>query len=272
MKYLLDGKHILAFKNRAPVEKSSVTLAGTGPNAAIQIPVLHLLSSDYIRQLESLDIISGSTLAFFTHIANEERGVNLKRFELCEYYIRRIHTLPINKRVYRWRTNQHLFDNELISKSVHFSFGWNFCQRKLSDIALPVNFHTYCITDQELVELNATTYPNMKLRDVAQACMSVPSFHGAFSYQGKQYIDPIFCPKYSILRKRLFEKTGNTLFVNHKKSLESGNVYFLTPQRTSFPELQLQLDFFKFYFGITNGKILRTHAKILREKILKNSF
>ncbi len=271
MKSFSDYQHIQTFKNKAPVSKSSVTLAGTGPNTAVQVPVLRLLNDDYLRQIKSLNVISGSVLAFFTYIVNEEKGVNLKKFQQYEHYVRRLHTISAQQRIARWLSGNHIFDNKLIGKTVHYLFGLEFCNRKLKDVPYPVNFYSYCIKNKRFETLNSQTYPEMTLKDVGQACMSVPYFHGKYDYNGNQFIDPIFSGSYNLLRNELFKQENNTLYVNHKKSQESGNVYFLTPLKYRFPEVQMKIDFLKFYFGITNQKILKTNARIIQEGIIHSS-
>ncbi len=264
--------HVKKFKRKLPPEQSNVILAGTGPNASIQIPVLHHLRDEYLHQVKSLDVISASTFSLFAFIASQEKHLNLKRFRSFENYVREIHTITLKKRFFHTLSGklktENLYDNKLIEQVIEYSFGKKFTDRQVQDIPYPIQFHTFCTIQNKFITINKKTYPEMTFKEVARACMSIPPIHGKFHYMDHSFIDPIFSNHFASLRRNIFSKYNNILYVNHKKTQDSGSVYFITPQKYTFPELQLWSDFIKFYFGITNQKIIKTNNNLVNEKMI----
>ncbi len=272
LKITNDVEH---FKSLDSPNNSIVTLAGTGPNGGCQIPLLHILSYDYLRQVKTLNVISASAFSFFIFLANHHNKLNIAGFLDHEDHTRQTHGFPFVKllaNLIRGNPKKNLYDNQLISKAIDNLFLSSFSSLQLKDIDLPVNFPLFCLRKQDFVSINAKTYPNMTIREVSHACVSIPWIHGSFEIADLVLIDPIFSKKFSHLRRSMLSNKANHLYANHKKNGRAGYVSFIQNEDIGKPDTYLALDFIKFYFGIKNKRIVNTHASILKNGFLNNDF
>ncbi|BCD96215.1 hypothetical protein MARGE09_P0414 [Marinagarivorans cellulosilyticus] len=266
------NSHVHCFKSQAEPHQSSLVLGGTGPNGAAHISTISALSLDYIEQLQSVHVISGSVFSLMSCLAHREGALNRDNFENYDQEVRNIHQASMTnvvKHFVRKRKNPRtLFDNERIRDTVEMLFGRDFVQTPLSALSYSYCFHAYCSNKGEVIELSAKTFPDMTLAEVAMATASVPFMHGEFSYQGMSLSDPIFCPLIRPFRKRMFSLPGYKLYVNHKRSGLSGKVYFIKTEERRFPEFSMSCDFLTFNLGFSNRYVNNLHRRLIKEILI----
>lgn len=260
------------FKQYKAPDKSTVTLAGTGPNGALQVHILNKLGDEYLKSLDSINIISGGAFSFFIYIANILGYFNVDNFKKYEAFVKKRHKLSFLKKITHLATikfnKKSLYPNTHIEDTFFHLFNDAFGELVIKDINYPVTFYSYDTQSKTIVALNRFDYPDMKLKDVARACISVPPIHGHFDYQGMPLIDPIFSPDFGKLRKTLFKQSHHHLFINHKKTLKTTNVTFLSHSDSRYPNLRLFTDFTLLYFGIPNNHITQTNQSLLSKGII----
>lgn len=260
------------FKGCKEPTQSTITLAGTGPNGAAQVEILNELGIDYLRSVKSIDVISGGAFSLFIYIANQLGQLNVENFKNYESFVKSRHKLPLYKKLAHLAvikfSKKSLYPNTHIKDTFLYLFGAEFGSLSISDLDCPVTFYSYDTQSQSVIALNKNTYPDMALIDVARACISVPPIHGSFDYRGVRLTDTIFSPSFTILRKKLFKKSSNHLFVNHKKTQKTSSVYFLAHSNSRYPDLRLFIDFAFLYLGIPNKCITQTNHKLLSKGII----
>ena len=260
------------FKLREEPGQSSITLAGTGPNGAIQVRVLNALGSDYLKSVKDVHVISGGAFSFFIYLANRQGRFNVDNFRAYELFVKQRHRLPLYKKLSHLATmkfsGKSLYPNTHIKDTFLHLFNDEFGALSLKDLDYPVTFHSYDLQSESLVSLNRETCPDMALIDVARACISVPPIHGHFEYGGLRLVDPIFSPSFGSLRKSLFRQSSNLLFVNHKRTRKTPKVYFLSHSSVRYPDLRLFSDFALLYLGIPNKRITQTNQELLEKGII----
>lgn len=263
------------FKQRQEPSQSTITLAGTGPNGAIQVSILNDLSARYLQSVNDIHIISGGAFSFFIYIASQYAYLNVSNLREYESFVKKRHSLPLYKKLahlvtIKWN-NKSLYPNTHIKDTFHHLFHSDFGDLTIKDLSYPVTFYSYDINSQSIIALNSSNYPDMKLIDVACACISVPPIHGCFDYQGMQLIDTIFSPSFSLLRKGLFKKSSNHLFVNHKKTQKTNSIYFLSHSNSRYPNVRLFADFALLYLGLPNKRITQVNHQLLEKGIINGN-
>jgi len=260
------------FRQREEAALSCITLAGTGPDGAIQVQILHELGDDYLHSVRDIDVISGGAFSFFIHVANQRRQFNVENFRWYERYVKERHRLPLYRKLSHLATmklsKKSLYPNTHIRDTFLHLFDQDFGALRLADLDYPVTFHSYDLKTASVITLNRQTCPDMALIDVARACVSVPPIHGYFDYQGMRLVDPIFSPAFASLRKSLFKRSNNLLFVNHKKTQKTSKVCFLAHSSTRYPDVRLFKDFALLYLGIPNRRITKSNLALLEKGII----
>lgn len=256
---------IKVFKSLTTPKNAIVTLAGTGPNGACQVPLLYALGKDFLQHLHSFNIISASVFSFFIFLARQRDELNIQGFVEHESHTRHSHGFPIArllKNIMLAKPKSNLYDNKLISHAVDNLFSAKFAALTLREIDFPIAIHLYCQNEEAFFAVNKSTHPDMSVRDICHACVSIPWIHGSFNYQQHRFIDPIFSGKFPSLRRYLFSKKQPHLYANHKKNGSSGDLYFIQNESLKRPQKALITDFIKFYLGIKNQRVINTHHEI----------
>ena len=261
--------HIERFKSQAEPHQSALVLGGTGPNGSAHVSTISALTLDYIEQLQSVHVISGSILSLMSCLAHRQGMLNRDNFENCDRELRNIHQASMGniiRHFVRKRNNPRtLFDNERIRDTVEMLYGHDFVQQPLSALAYPYRFYAYCANQGEVIELSVNTFPEMTLAEVTMATASVPFMHGQFMYRGMALSDPIFCPLIKPFRKRMFALPGHKLYVNHKRSGLSGEVYFIKAEERLFPDFSMSCDFLSFNLGLSNRYLNNLHRRLIKD-------
>ncbi|HEY7772736.1 MAG TPA: patatin-like phospholipase family protein [Marinagarivorans sp.] len=261
--------HLDIFKSQFPPEQSALVLAGTGPNGAAHISTISGLTLDYVEQLHSVHVISGSVFSLMACLAHRQGALNRANFENYDREVRIIHQASIGKLLKHWVRKRNsprtLFDNERIRETMEMLFGADFCAQPLQAFSPAYRFYAYCDNKQEIVELSVDTFPTMTIVEVAMATASVPFMHGQYRYQDMALSDPIFCPQIKQFRKRMFVLPGHKLYVNHKRSGLAGKVYFVKTEERRFPEFAMSCDFLSFNLGLSNRYVNNLHRRIIKE-------
>lgn len=259
--------HISQFKNRNSPENSIITLAGTGPNGAGHVQVLKELSLNYLSQVNKINIISASSFSFMIYLAHCQAKLQTHSFLNYDKLIRIKHSISIMgviKHLLKGNVrNRNIYKNDLVGEAIIMLFGEEFSNTRIDDVDLPISFFTYCEKHKNVFEVSKETFPEMTFMDIGRACVSIPAIHGAYHYHDYQFIDPVFSPSFGQLRRKLLKKRNAQLYVNYKKTMDCGKVYFLQPEYKVVPELTLMTDFLKFYLGIPNKNINNTHRQLI---------
>lgn len=260
------------FKQREAPDQSSIALAGTGPNGAIQVQILNALGSDYLQSVKDIHVISGGAFSLFIYISNLQHQFNVDNFKGYERFVEERHRLSLYRKLSHLATlkfsRKSLYPNTHIKDTFRHLFSDEFGALRLKDLDYPVTFYSYDLLSESVVALNRASRPDMALVDVARACISVPPIHGYFEYQGARLIDPIFSPGFGSLRKTLFRQGSNLLFVNHKKTRKTPNIYFLSHGSSRYPDIRLFSDFALLYLGVPNRRITQTNLELLEKGII----
>jgi len=259
--------HITQFKNKASAENSIITLAGTGPNGASHVGVLQELSLDYLRQVNKVNIISASSFSFMIYLAHCQGDLNINSFLNYDSLIRDKHSSSLGKVIKHILkgniSNRNIYPNDLIGEAITMLFGERFSNTRIDEVDLPLSFYAYCEKNNKVIDISRETFPEMTFMEIGRTCVSIPAIHGAYQYQDYQFIDPIFSPLFSKLRRHLFKNPNSQLYVNYKQTKDSGKVYFVQPEHKVFPEITLMTDFLKFYTGVPNKNINKTHRLLI---------
>lgn len=260
--------HISQFKNRELPENSIITLAGTGPNGASHVQVLEELSLDYLSKVNKINIISASSFSFMIYLAHCQGDLNTDSFLNYDQLIREKHSASIGKVIkHLLKGNikeRNIYQNDLIGEAIVMLFGESFSNTRIDEVDLPISFYAYCENYKKTIEISRETFPEMTFMDIGRTCVSIPAIHGAYHYQDYQFIDPIFSPLFNQLRRGLFKKRQQQLYVNYKQTKDTGRVYFVQPEVKVLPEITLMTDFLKFYTGVPNKNIMNTHRQIIK--------
>ena len=263
--------HLCTFKSQYPAKQSSLVLAGTGPNGAAHVSTISGLTLDYIEQLQSVHVMSGSVFSLMACLAHRQGALNRDKFENYDREVRVIHKASAGGLIKHWlrrrKAPRTLFENERIRDTMEMLFGETFCALPLTHFSPVYRFYAYCNKKQEIVELSVETFPAMTIVEAAMATASVPFMHGQFRYRDMALSDPIFCPQIKPFRKNLFMSPGYKLYANHKRSGLRGSVYFIKTEERAFPGFAMGCDFLSFNLGLSNRYINNLHRRIIKETL-----
>lgn len=259
--------HITQFKNKELPSNSIITFAGTGPNGASHVNVLQELSLDYLRRVNKINIISASSFSFMIYLAHCQGDLNENSFLNYDSLIRDKHSASLIKAIKHILkgdiSHRNIYNNDLIGEAIVMLFGDKFSNTRIDEVDLPLSFYAYCEKHKKVIDISRDTFPDMTFMDIGRTCVSIPAIHGAYHYKEYQFIDPIFSPLFGQLRRSLFKKPNSQLYVNYKQTIDSGKIYFVQPEHKVFPEITLMTDFLKFYTGVPNQNIKRTHRLLI---------
>lgn len=261
--------HIARFKSQAEPHQSALVLGGTGPNVSAHVSTISALTLDYIEQLSSVHVMSGSVFSLMSCLAHRQGTLNRDNFENSDRELRNIHKPSLGnivKYFLRKRKNTSaIFNNAHIRDTVEMLYGHDFVQQPLSALAYPYRFYAYCANQGEVIELSVNTFPDMTLAEVTMATICVPYIYGQFAYRELLLSDPIFCPKIKPFRKSMFSLPGHKMYVNHKRSGLSGEVYFIKAEERLFPDFSMSCDFLSFNLGLSNRYVKKLHRRLIKD-------
>jgi hypothetical protein len=251
-------------------QNSVITLGGTGPNGSSQVAHLHSLGLEYIHVASTVNILSASCFAYFIYLSLcAKEGLRTENYLNYDKGMRKLHKASFFKALLHYSKsgirNKPLYANHLLQQTINYLFETHLTERTLSELNPNLVFWAYCANEKRNIRITAREFPCMKVWQVICACVSIPFMHGEFSYKSHRFIDGIFSPNFSGLKREILKSPDNHLYLNYKKQARSGNVFFLRNSDSKFPQLELLADFLMLAFGIPNYRVNRTHRRVIKQ-------
>lgn len=242
-----------------------LALMGTGLDAAIQVKHLCQIGLSRLDLLERVNMLSGSTCAYFIVRAHRENGLIQENFLDFDKINRRANgcsfSKAFTKSLFVFLKKQSFYPNEKLSQTVNHLFYPEFYNRTLSQFPENICLWSYCLIRKKEIELSVKNgFGDMTVIDAIRAAVSTGFLHNPFSYQDYELIDPIFSPVISSLKRKILSQGKNQLVINYKKNGENRGNYMVKHDDSKNPKFTLAKDFFLFTCNLPNRKIRNTHT------------
>lgn len=250
------------FFSRGPLEESTLTLEGTGINAAIQWVVLSMIGKERLRKIKFVNAISGSTFPLLLYLARESGDFVWPRERAYEWepHYRKMHGVVPIWTALRWCAGlvvrKPALDVEGHAAAFCNSVREGFADQNLKDFDVNIRVWLYEIDSGTMVCAHRdSSLGDMKLYDIIKCSSGIPWLFGAAQYEGKSYIDPIYSPKMTDLRRSFKSEASNSLISNMLIEKVTPKQIFLKPHGYRYGSLMMFRDFAKFILGFGNREV-----------------
>jgi hypothetical protein len=217
--------------SRSHPSEATLTLDGTGPNGALQLPVLLEIGFDRLYQLKEIHVLSGSFFSFIGAVSFAQGehvlGRVLRRtleqlIEGWDRTHRETHRVSVGRLLwyvlFDLARRRPLFPRSTLSRLLLRVCSASYAERTVAELPCNAVFWLYDQQARELVRIaRGTPMQDVKLIDIAQCAPAVPGLYEPGLIMGRRFIDPIYSPDYRKLLRSLREGARNHLLSNVMK-------------------------------------------------------
>lgn len=265
---------IKVFLGDEPNDRLALTLDGFGVNSALQYSVLSYLGTRRLSEFAEINVISGSTYAWFCFCAFHSQLLLPTELELEGWDKTQLRLTQIRPGVSAVRvvfgqlfqSEKFLIPTERLADSLEYLVHKSVVDTQIKNLQKNLRFWLYDIRSKKLVVVSPDSDMNdMTVRELIQAAPSVPGVFRPLRYRGMELIDPVYSPKrgelYASLKIRPFRhlisnpKSESDFSKDVGQGSEARRVFYLKPHPFVDGKKMLSRDLTRFILGLRNPSI-----------------
>lgn len=252
------------FLGRGRPEELTLTLDGLGVNSALQYAVLSLIGVERLKRFAEINVISGSSYAWFCFWALHHGQLRPGEDELRSWDknhlrlsgVRPGATLAKLVAARFARRDDWLIPASRLSETLEYLVAPAVHSQALFELLPNLRFWLYDRTSPELVVASRSgEFSNMTVRELIQAMPNVPGVFSEFKFGGRSLMDPVYSPKRGEMYRTLAARSAHHLISNAVRNSEGQGPVYVKPHPFKNGRKMIQMDLFRFACGFRNQVI-----------------